>query len=240
MAGFRVYSFNWSDFADLTAQSHTELHKRFAALLSTASMRKRLELPPSFPGTVDDLTETVQKLFRAPSWYVGQSPEQSALRHKLLFAMFFDEELRGLGLTATPAWREFCENCSSDIGAVLAGRMVLDHNRIKPGGEAYFKVVARATPAENPYWWFGNRPYRHTNWQGSNADMMEFEEAYGRVVYSIHSPEEVELLANELDRWTDEVNASGCDELREMFDDYRYCVGGVNQSQAGMLVESDY
>ncbi len=240
MAGYRVYSFNWSVFADLTSDSKADIHGQLAQLLSTATIRKHLQLPSKLPKAADQLTEVVRSLFLEPNWYAGQSVSDVALRHKLLFAMFFDEELRALGLAAAPAWREFYENCSFELGAVLAGRMVLDHTRMKNGGAAYYKVVPDAAPGARPFWWFGNRPYRHSTWTGSNEEMMEFEGEHERVVYSIHSPEDVELLAGEVRRWSAEVNASGCDELMEMFADYEHCVEGVNKEHAGMLVENDY
>ena len=100
-------------------------------------------------------------------------------------------------------------------------------------------MVGDAGPGENEFWWFGNRPYRHGAWQGSNEDQAEFEEEYGLPAYSIQSPEEVQTLAGQLAEKSRDYRQLECQELNEMLSDYEYCIDGMRGKGAGMYVEID-
>jgi hypothetical protein len=184
-AGHRIYSFDWTVFTDLISNAESAIPSALAEALLDPQMRKKLRLPSKLPKTSDKLSALIRDLFLKPEWYADQPASDVNLRHQLLFGTFFDKKLKSIGLSATPAWRVFHKCCSFDLGYCLAGRWVLDLERMKRNKGVYYKMLDDAEPGENAFWWFGNRPYRHGTWQASNEEMMDFEDEFAFAVYSI-------------------------------------------------------
>lgn len=237
MAGFRVFSFDWAVFADLTSNPQSEIPSALAEKLVDEKTRKKLRLPSRLPKTGDKLSALIRDLFLKPEWYDGQPASEIKLRNPLLFAMFEDPALKSIGLRTTPAWRKFHEDCAFNLGYLLSGQAIVNLERTKHNKGLFIQMVGDAEPGENAFWWFGNRPYRHGSWQGSNEDQWELEEEYGCIGHSIQSPQEVHTLASQLAEESRSYKQLGCQELDEMLSDYEYCIEGVRGKDAGMLVE---
>lgn len=238
-AGHRIYSFDWDAFTDLTTNPQSEIHGALAQALEDEQMRKKLRLPGKLPKTSGELTPFIRDLFLQPEWFAGRPKTEVKLRHELLFAMFFSEQLQPLGLSLAPAWREFYECCCFNVASVLAGRMALNFEMIQRSKAAYFKIVPDAKPRGNEFWWFGNRPYRHDAWQASDDEWIEYEEEYDCQTHSIHSPHQVNSLSGELAGLSKACEQIECEELQESLAEYAHCIEGVKQKKAGMFVEND-
>ena len=85
MAGFRVYSFDWAVFADLTSNPSSGIPPALAERLLDEKTRKKLRLPSKLPKSSDKLSVLVRDLFLKAEWYDGQPASEIALRHQLLF-----------------------------------------------------------------------------------------------------------------------------------------------------------
>ena len=237
-AGHRLYSFDWSVFTDLTSNARSTIPAALAEATADPKTRKKLGLPAKLPKATDKLSTLIRDAFLKPEWYVDQPMTEVKLRHQLLMGMFFDKSLQSIGLSATPAWREFYECCSFDLGYCLAGRFALDLERMKRGKGAYYKILENAEPPDgNPFWCFGNRPYRYGGWQLSNE--YDFEDEYEFALYSIHSPDDVNAMAGRLAEMAKVWEKIECKELQELLADYQYCIEGVRKKKAGMFVEND-
>lgn len=241
-AGYRVYSFDWMVFSDLTSNPESDIPSVLGEALLEEKTRKKLRIPSKrLPQSRDELATVIRDLFLKPEWYAKQPPREVELRHRLLFGMFFDNVLKSIGLSARPAWRKFHECCDFNLGSVLAGQAVLDLERMKRNDNAcvYIRYVAGAEPDDNPFRWFGNRPYRYGTWRGSNEDQEDLEEECGQAVHSIQSPDDVKALSRRLAEESDRCKSIPCKELHEAFSDYEHCIEGVRSRNAGMLVEID-
>lgn len=238
-AGFLIYSFDWTVFADLTSNAKSRIPTALAELLQDGKIRKKLRLSSKLPSANDKLSSLIRDLFLKPEWFIDQPSSEVTLRHQLLFGMFHDKALKSLGLSAAPTWRAFHECCSFDVGYLLAGAFALNLERMKKSSGAYFKILDNAARSNNAFRWLGNRPFRHGEWHGSNEDQEELEEEYGCNVHSIQSPEEVDSLAQELVEQMNRYEQIQCAELQELLADYKHCIEGVRKKNAGMLVEVD-
>jgi hypothetical protein len=138
--------------------------------LRISKLAKKLRLPAKLPKTSNELTPLIRDLFLPREWFANRPKAEVKLRHQLLFAMFFGEKLEPLGLSLTPAWRPFYECCCFNVASVLAGRTALNLEMIQRSKTAYFRIVRDAQPRGNEFWWFGNRPYRHGEWQASDEE----------------------------------------------------------------------
>lgn len=253
-SGYKVYSFDWTAFTDLTSNAESGIPSALAEALLDPLTRKKLRLPARLPRSRDGLAGVIRRLFLQPEWYADQPKADVKLRHQLLFGMFFEKRLKPIGLSVTPAWREFYECCSFDLGYCLAGRWALDlermrrgkevlyemlGRRMKRGGEVFYKILDRPEHDGNEFWWFGHRPFRHARWQASNEDVEDFEEEYDFEVYSIHSPDGVRSLSSRLAEMSRRWEPIECKELKDLLADYRHCIEAVKGKGAGMLVEND-
>ena len=241
MAGYRIYSFDWKPFADLTTNPESATPVALGELLQDSKLRKKLRIPAKIPTGSRDLALKIRDAFLQPEWYANQPKLDIALRQNLLKGLFFDPALKSFGLALTPAWREFCECCAFDLGAVLAGKAQLNLERMQKNKNkgVFYKYLEDADPRDNPFRWLGNRPYRYADWEGGYEDQEELEEEYESAVYSIQSPGDVEALAGVLARESQKMKQIDCAELHELLLDYEHCINGVQKRHAGMYVEVD-
>ncbi len=242
MAGFRVYSFDWNVFADLTTNPESAIPEALGERLADEKTRKTLALPSKLPRTREKLSALIRDLFLEPEWYADQPASSVELRHRLLFAMFFENALESIGLSATPAWRAFYDCCDFNTGSLLAGQATIPVDRVNrsKGKTLYIQYTKNAKPDDNAFWWFGNRPYRYRAWQGTNEDQEEFEEKFEFSNYSIQSPEEVNTLWRQFEEKSKQLKEEvECKELEETLADYQHCLETVRTRNAGMLVEID-
>jgi hypothetical protein len=241
MAGYRIYSFDWKPFVDLTTNPESATPVALGEMLQDSKLRKKLRIPAKLPTGSRDLAVKIRDVFLQPEWYVDQPPLDIPLRQALLNGLFFDDALKSFGMALTPAWREFYDCCSFDLGAVLAGKARLNLERMQKNNnkEVFYQYLEDADPGDNPFRWLGNRPYRFADWEGGYEDQETLEEDYGYAVYSIQSPEDVEALAEVLTRESPKMKQIDCAELHDACADYEHCIYGVQQKKAGMYVEVD-
>lgn len=146
MAGYRIYSFDWKPFVDLTTNPESATPVALGEMLQDSKLRKKLRIPAKLPAGSHDLAVKIRETFAKPEWYVNQPKLDIALRQNLLNGLFFDQALKSFGMALTPAWREFHDCCSFDLGAVLAGRAELNLERMQRNNnkEAFYKYLEGA------------------------------------------------------------------------------------------------
>jgi hypothetical protein len=241
MAGYRIYSFDWKPFADLTTNPESATPMALGEMLQDSKLRNKLGIPAKLPTGSRDLAIKLRDAFLQPEWYADQPKLDVALRRNLLNGLFFDKALKSFGLALTPAWREFHDCCSFEVAAVLAGRAVLNLERMQKNKnkEAFYQYLEDADPGDNPFRWLGNRPYRYADWEGGYEDQEELEEEYESAVHSVQSPADVEALAGVLARESPTMKQIGCAELQDLLSDYEHCIQTVQKKHSGMYVEVD-
>ncbi|MBI3464394.1 MAG: hypothetical protein HY000_15260 [Planctomycetes bacterium] len=173
-----ISSFDWEAFNTLLLPPATQLGERMARhILAKRKRRGFQNFLPGLPANESKLASFLAALFAADDWYTGKSLDDTEV-DSLVFELFSqDLKLRELSL-------EQLNEGISDEGLTYA-----------PGKEMSKWVELPS---------LGGRPHRHAKWNELRANNPPNPKApvwpppYSIHYYSIHSPEQVSRMAQEM------------------------------------------
>jgi hypothetical protein len=209
MASVWMMSFDWDGFNEYLARPAAELAGRLAR-------RIRQEKVPystgssELPRAKSELVPFLQKLIEAEDWYAGKSPREARTIDGFVDYLFHHERpLKPLGL------KPLSDGVISEVLEIATGRGELDDDRNSPRERQLIIRRARPTPEDDASELsaLGSRPFRHPSWDRKAAEelsrlrnpFIHGADAAYFPDYSIHSPEQVCLLRQNLVRVGDKV-----------------------------------
>jgi hypothetical protein len=196
MAHVGMSSFAWDEFNRILARPETDLARRLA---------RRLERGDStyLPRAEPELAAFLRSLLASEDWFVGKSPREANAIDGFLGFVFTDKYLSNM---LKPKWLHgFRRGIMIEVLTLATGEGVVDDRTNEPRNKTLFLHWRQA---QGDYDRFselsnlGSRPFRHPAWDREvlrlNNPFLQGADAAYFPDYSIHSPEQVEVLRREL------------------------------------------
>jgi hypothetical protein len=199
-------SFDWDGFNEVVAQPSAELVRRLARWL------QRWEAPPvvpfsALPQAEANLIAFIRTLLAADDWYAGRPLLEACAIDRIVDTLFVQLRPRRMKL------KPLSDGVSWEVLNLATGAFVLDDGRNEPRNRSIFIKRAETSPWDEPpeLAAVGCRPLRHRSWDRKvAAEQLEGHNPFreGAYVvhypeYSVHPPEQVELLRQDLARVED-------------------------------------
>jgi hypothetical protein len=209
MANVWMMSFDWDGLNEILARPATELARRLARGL------RHKEVPhstgaPALPRTEAELVPFLQTLLGTEDWYAGKSPREASVIDGFVDYLFHIEKpLKPLQL------KPLSDGVLSEILDLATGRGELDDDWNTSRASNLPISRADATPVDDATELssLGSRPFRHPSWDRKAAEeLLKHNNPFTQGAdaayfpdYSIHSPEQVRLLQQDLARVRDRM-----------------------------------
>jgi hypothetical protein len=209
MANVWMMSFDWDGLNELLASPATDLAERLALRL------RKKEVPHStgssaLPRTEAELVFFLQRLLGTKDCYAGKSPQEArAIDGFVDYLFHIEKPLKPLKL------KPLSDGVLSEILDLATGRGELDDNRNTPRASNLPISRSEPTPEDDgsELSSLGSRPFRHPSWSRKAAEeLLKLKNPFTHGAdaaylpeYSIHSPEQVGLLRQDLIRVGDRV-----------------------------------
>jgi hypothetical protein len=209
MANVWMMSFDWDGLSAVLARPAAELAGRLAR------RRRRGEVPYStqssaLPLAESDLVTFLQRLLAAKDWYAGKAPREARAIDGFVDYLFNHEgPLEPLQL------RPLSDGVMFEILEIAKGHREVDDGRNTPRARDLYLRKAESPPETDVSELadLGSRPFRHPAWDRQVAEELlrlnnpftHGADAAYMPDYSVHSPEQVLILGQELIRVTDRV-----------------------------------
>jgi len=232
MAGYFVSKFDWQPFADLVSNADSEAHTRLAEHIVSAEAAKSGPLA-KMGRSKGKVAEKLRKILLAEEWYAGKSSADVLAVTGLLSILFRPDG--PIELHVEPVDDEV----PFEAVHLIVGGMAIDAKRSQ-GQNVFYRMTPDVPPRTQELQWFGNRPFRYAGWDGSNMSQGEFEETAQRTPYSIHSPDQVRLLDEEVGRVAHDYEESPFGEVRCGYHGLAEVVLAAKETGQALYVVSDY
>ena len=204
-----LMSFDWDGFNKLIARPSPALVSRLVRhIMSLAGREHRLSV---LPRDEAELAAYLKRLLPAEDWYVGKSPAEANAIDWIVNDIFdYQTPLKPMKL------EPLCNGgATQDVFEIASGMAVLDDSRDTPrSSNIYFRRVKPTSEGDaSELAALGARPFRHGEWEHRDAEeyaRLNNPFIYGADAtylpeYSIHSPEQVDRLRQELIRAGDRL-----------------------------------
>jgi hypothetical protein len=209
MANVWMMSFDWGGFNKLIARPSSALVSRLARhIRSRADREQRVSV---LPRDEAELAAYLKGLLPAEDWYVGKSPAEANEIDRIVNDIF-DYQIPLKPLKLEPLSNG---GVTPEVFEIATGRSVFDDSRDTPRSSiTYMKRVRPTSEGDaSELGALGARPFRHGTWALRDAE--EWERLNNPFIYgadatylpdySIHSPEQVDRLRQELIRAGDRL-----------------------------------
>jgi hypothetical protein len=195
-----INTFAWDELDRILAMPATELTGRLAPSLQRKDSTY-------LPRAESELVAFLRSLLASEDWYAGRSPREAMAIDEFLDFVFTDKILsKGLKMK----WlHEFRRGIQLEVFKLATGEWVVDDRTNKPRNKTLFIHWQQAQEDYDPSSELsnlGSRPFRHPSWDRKaawelarlNNPFLHGAEAAYFPEYSIHSPEQVEILRREV------------------------------------------
>jgi hypothetical protein len=204
-----MMSFDWDGFNKLIARPSAALVSRLVRQIRSRAGREHWV--SVLPHDEAELAAYLKRLLPAEDWYVGKSPAEANAIDRIVNDIFDDQiPLKPMKL------EPLCNGgVTQEVFEIATGRAVLDDSRDTPRSRViYFRRVKPTSEGDaSELGALGARPFRHGSWD--HRDPEEWERLNNPFIYgadatylpdySIHSPEQVDRLRQELIRAGDRL-----------------------------------
>lgn len=207
MASIWMNSFDWDGFNRLVARPPDDLARRLARQVLGLGERSGTEFS-AFPRIEADLIAALKALLPADDWYGGKTPAESRAVDGIVTLLFV--QLRPRRIRIEP----LSDGVSWEVYSLATGEFVLDDNRNEPRNRSVFiKRVETPWDESTELAALGCRPIRHPSWDRKAAEaqwklhnpFLEGPDVMHQPEYSVHPPDRVEQLREDLDRARDGI-----------------------------------
>jgi hypothetical protein len=204
-----MMSFDWDGFNKLIARPSSTLVSRLVRHIRSRAGRE--QWVSVLPRDEAELAAYLKRLLPAEDWYVGKSPAEANAIDRIVNDIF-DYQIPLKPMKLEP----LCNGgVTQEVFEIATGRAVLDDSRDTPRSrDIYIRRVKPTSEGDaSELGALGARPFRHGSWDRRDAEewarlnnpFIHGADATYLPDYSIHSPEQVDRLRQELIRAGDRL-----------------------------------
>jgi hypothetical protein len=203
-----MQSFDWDGFNKLLTRPSSALVGRLVRCIRSLACREHWVA--ALPQHESELTAYLRRLLPAGDWYGGKTPAEANAIDRIVDKLFdYENPLRPMKL------EPLGNGVMNEIIELATGRFLLDEGRNTSRARALYVTQVQPPPVadSSKLAELGSRPHRHPSWNRKiawelcvlNNPFIQGADAAYFPNYSVHSPEQVEVLRQELTRVGDRL-----------------------------------